>query len=305
MLKLSLKSLSLALGPVIYSAGYCKAEPPNPIYQYHMNEATAVYNMTMFIIPYPKNATEELAGYPLLPSSPTPEETAPLVLQFGKLADIRQNVAQIQELMSASFIIPNVDRLNNNKTSFSRTVYTFTDQVIQQIASRESGTLNHLQVIPSIVSSVIEGYRNEIATFTPSHDAYGVNQDVFSYQVKQTVVPPLPNPVSGPGVSVPIFDAWFKPLPRSEDPTYSQGFYESLVNGPIFGYGPKCGTITTFFNYTFTWPQFVLGNVTLYGSPAGDNTAIESHFPKTMEFINVPGMTATVAEIQVTATPFF
>ncbi|KAG8698814.1 hypothetical protein FRC09_007016 [Ceratobasidium sp. 395] len=152
-----------------------------------MNEATAVYNMTMFIIPYPKNAVEELAGYPLLPSflNLTPAGTAPLALQFGKLADIRQSVAQIPELMSASVIIPGVDRLKNNKTSFLRTKCTFTDQAI-----------------PATVSSLIEGYQNELATFTPSHDAYGVNQGVRFYQVKQTVVPTFelfsrPAPLAG------------------------------------------------------------------------------------------------------------
>ncbi|KAG8698850.1 hypothetical protein FRC09_006991 [Ceratobasidium sp. 395] len=254
-----------------------------------MNEATAVYNMTMFILPYPKGVVQQFAGYPLLPCPfATPVGTAPLILQFGKLVDIRQNAAQIPELMSASVMIPYVDRLKNNKTSFSCTKYTFADQVI-----------------PATVSSLIEGYRNEPATFTPSHDAYDVNQGVRFYQVKQTVVSPPPSPVGGPGLSVPIFDAWFRPLLGSEDPPHPQSIYESFVNGPIFGDGPKCGAITTFFNYTFTWPQFVLGNVTLYGPPAGDNTAIEGHFPKTMEFINVPGMTATVAEIQVTATPLF
>lgn len=52
------------------------------------------------MIPYPKAELQKLAGYPLLePTFSVPEGTAPLVLYYGKLVDIRQSVAQIPELM--------------------------------------------------------------------------------------------------------------------------------------------------------------------------------------------------------------
>jgi hypothetical protein len=123
--------------------------------------------------------------------------------------------------------------------------------------------------------------------------------------------------VGGPGVSVPTFDALFAPLLASQTPQYPQSVYEGLTNGPIFGYGLKCGMvrnatlkihfgftqallqITSYYNYTFTNPVFVIGNVTLYGPVGGDNTGIKAHFPKTMQFTNVHGITATIAEIQV------
>ncbi|KAG9118973.1 hypothetical protein FRC07_006233, partial [Ceratobasidium sp. 392] len=185
-----------------------------------------------------------------------------------------------------NIVIPFVDRLKDDKTSFSRTKHSFVDQII-----------------PAIVSSLVEGYRNELATFTPAHDAYGESRGIFFYQVKQTLVQPPPSPVGGPGLSVPTFDAVFTPLPGSGNPLYPQSVYEQFVNGPIFGYGPECGTITTFFNYTFTWPRFVVGNITLYEPLGGGNTMTGGHFAKTMEFIDVHGITATVAEIQGTFPP--
>ncbi|KAF8593545.1 hypothetical protein BDV93DRAFT_566425 [Ceratobasidium sp. AG-I] len=278
----SFQSLSLISALALTLISRCAAEPPNPLYQYHMNEATAVYNMTLFIIPYPKYDLQKLAGYPLLAPFPTADGTAPLVLQFGKLADIRQNVAQIPELMSSTVIIPFVDRLKNGKSPFSLSKYTFTDQII-----------------PSAVSSLVEGYQNELASFTPAHEAYASDQGVLSFAVKQDIVPTPPLPVGGPGFSVPVFDATFTPLPTSQTPKYPQSMYEDILNGPIFGYGPECGTLQTFFNFTFTYAIFVTGDVTLY-APA---TGIKTHFPKTMQFTNVPGVTVTIAEIQGTFPP--
>ncbi|QRV72585.1 hypothetical protein RhiJN_00599 [Ceratobasidium sp. AG-Ba] len=274
--RLSLNRFALFSG-IASLVGHCNAEPPNPLYQHHMNDATAVYNMTLFIIPYPKADVEKLAGYPMLrPPFPFSEEAYPLVYQFGKLVDIRQSLAQIPELMSASIIIPNVDRLKDGKTSFVRSKYTFTDQAI-----------------PSIVSWAVEGYRNEVASFNPPHEAFGASQQVYFSQVKKTIVPTPPPPVGGPGLSQPIADALFMKLHSSELPQYPQSVYERLVNGPIFGDGLGCGTITTFFNYTFANPTFVLGNMTLYAG----------YLPETRDFINVHGLSVTVTEIQGTFPP--
>ncbi|KAF8607844.1 hypothetical protein BDV93DRAFT_519843 [Ceratobasidium sp. AG-I] len=281
----SMSGLSMTL------VSHCVAEspsPPNPLYQNHMNDATAVHNLTIFILPYPKDAAQALVGkYPLLnPSFPTPEGTAPVLLQFGKLTDIRQSVAQIPTLMSATVAIPFVDRLQNNKTGFQLSKYNFVDQIV-----------------PATVASLVEGYRNELASFKPSDSAFASNGDVMSFQVQQEILAPPPAPVGGPGLSVPTFEAVYTQLSGSQTPQYSQAIYESLTSTPIFGYGLACGTITTFFNYTFTMPRFVVGNITLYGPVGGDSMGIATHFPSTMEFTNVPGITATVAEIQGTFPP--
>lgn len=41
------------------------------------------------------------------------------------------------------------------------------------------------------MSSLVEGYRNELASFTPAHDAYADNQGRLFFQVKQDIVPPV------------------------------------------------------------------------------------------------------------------
>jgi hypothetical protein len=67
-----------------------------------INDNNFAYPCVVFIISYPKANAQALAGeYPLLePSFSIPEETAPLLVQFGKISDVRQGAMQIPQITS-------------------------------------------------------------------------------------------------------------------------------------------------------------------------------------------------------------
>ncbi|KAL9118298.1 MAG: hypothetical protein Q9187_005159 [Circinaria calcarea] len=221
--------------------GLAAARPqgPNTVAVNNPNLRTMSQNSTWFIIPIPKAAVQSVVPYSLLPvptsdaslfPSGFPDNAHPVLVSSGYSNDIRMGPLQISSLMVANTIVPYVDRLRDGKTPFQSAVRNWIGGTNGQ---------DSMSVVPGKLL-------REASKAQRSH-------------------PPIPNPISGPGVIIEAIDMDFT---ITTTPAYTSRTFHALINQVQTLTNGLCQRNPYYFNETFSRPIFTTGQVTLY-QPAG------------------------------------
>ncbi|PWN47817.1 hypothetical protein IE53DRAFT_390025 [Violaceomyces palustris] len=264
--------LMVPLSMVVSAAPLNERQAPNTVYPGNESQMTASQNVTFWVLPIDKAEAQKMAGYPLiqdtgLPKDVIPEGKHPLVFAAGYMYDIRQLGLRVDRLMAATTYLPFVDRLGNG-TPFQKSVRSYLDQII-----------------PPLVATLTQFDDAEVAKFDPSDAAYKAVGDSLAYTVSQGI----DNPVDGPGVLFPRFQAAYQ---RAGGSSITAQQYMDMVNQPYFAYLPTCKQTTWLFNESFADPFFVQGQVQTY-SPVTEETTIFDDvqgYSATTEWISPAGL---------------
>lgn len=226
-------------------------QAPNQVAINDPTDQTASFNLTAFVLPIPLKEAYSLASpYDLildhgLPTSVVPEGQFPLLIVGGYFFDIRQRLLaglvplQVPQLSSMLVYLPFVDVLGGGQRAFKANARTYFDQLL-----------------PTLVGDVTQFVKGEVAIFDPTHAAYKESgAGTLSFAVSQGIS----NPIDGPGVVNPIFQAIFS---RTSSSPLSEDQFHSMLNQPFYTTaGLGCNTETLYFNYTDANPSFVSGDV--------------------------------------------
>ena len=191
-----------------------------------------------------------------------------VLVNAGLGDDIRMAVAQIDgPLIMGQIIIPFVRRYNSKPAT-----------VLQaQLNGYLAGPGNNqvAGLVPSTVSTVIEGYPQRLGQFSPDATAYMLNGGILENKVAWAVAP---NPVTGPGVYIEAADFQFISGKLSST---TIKLFKYMLNQPAVLSGAVgaldgglCQRNQVYFtNDTSTiYPR--VGNVTL--GPAADGIAVQT-----------------------------
>ena len=129
-----------------------------------------------------------------------------------------------------------------------------------------SGSMILTGNVPTALVGTLGGTTLFVAQFVPSivpYELISSSDPEFITQIKQIVVP---NPVSGPGVTLEVADADFF---TSTTPQFPAHTYHEFISQPLILTNTLCQRNPIFFNFTFTDEVFRQGNVTLVQPGAG------------------------------------
>lgn len=224
-------------------------QAPNQVAIDYPTDQTAAFNVTTFVLPIPLSEAYSLASpYELildhgLPTSVIPQGYFPLLLTGGYFHDIRQRYLgvvplQVEQLSMLLLYLPYVDVLGGGQRPFKRNIKTYMDQLI-----------------PTLVSGLTQFVNAEVAIFDPAHAAYKPSGgNTVSLAVSQGIA----NPIDGPGVVNPLYQAVFS---RTSSSPITEAKFRSMLAQPFYtNPGTGCNLVTFYYNYTNANPGFVTGN---------------------------------------------
>lgn len=223
-----------------------------------------IYCVAFFIVAVPTTAVTEVVPYKLLPlprndttlfPTPFPSDKFPVVVSIYLDSDVRMSDLQLPTaLLAGSIIVPFVDRLGDGKSRFLYSVRSY-------IGGIDGDSLSAF--IPAIVGT-FEGTTLLVSDFNPDSGPYQLASSPGEYtaQVKDVLVP---NPVSGPGVTLEGVDTDF--FTSQSSPFTTHTFHE-VISQPLILNNEMCQRNPIYFNQTFTDPIFREGTVTLYDNDA-------------------------------------
>jgi len=168
------------------------------------------------------------------------------------------------DYVSGSLYVPYVRRSNSAPSTI------LSAPISSYLSGLDGNTVAGL--VPSLVSTVIEGFNSRLGKFIPTNAAYQVNSDnVLSNNVAWSV---LANPVSGPGIYPEAYD--FQYLKKSSFRKYTPKLFKTVLNQPAILEGAyllnnTCQRNQYYYNNATSTMTPVAGNVT-FGSAADGAT---------------------------------
>ncbi|KAK1982866.1 hypothetical protein LZ30DRAFT_589638 [Colletotrichum cereale] len=238
----SIAALMVILGVQMQTAAAQAAPPtcstvdqPNPIFSQYPNNATGVLNVTMAIIPIPMTTARQIIPqqYAILENSfralmPNfPAGMYPVVVQAGHDHDIKFQNFGIADFSRAGFEFPFLDLLGDGASSFR--------WAPAQMISASNPT--------AISGSEAYGTEVHASTFSPECDAYA----------------PLPqggNSFNGSAGATYMSLEMKQSSCGSQNPPYTLGMFDAIINQPIFANGTQCDQQIRFFNTSVTQGAF-------------------------------------------------
>jgi hypothetical protein len=133
----------------------------HPYIQSHHFTLPSQYNVTYHLLPITKADATKLAGNRKLltptdlPAGYLKNDEHVLFVSDGYMSDIRMMDLRVDRLKTTVIQVPFVDQLNDGKTAFKLTAYTYQDQLI-----------------PALVGSLTQGFTIIPATFEPTNAPY-------------------------------------------------------------------------------------------------------------------------------------
>ncbi|KAK1995089.1 hypothetical protein LX36DRAFT_583136 [Colletotrichum falcatum] len=273
----SIAALAVMLGYQMQTAAAQAAPPtcatvdqPNPIFSQYPNNATGVLNVTMAIIPIPMTTARQIVPqqYAILENSfralmPNfPAGMYPVIVQAGHDHDIKFQDFSIADFSRAGFEFPFLDVLGDGASSFR--------WAPAQMISATNPT--------AITGSEAYGTEVHASTFAPECDAYAAlpqGGNSFNASAGATYV-----------------SLEMKTSCASQDPPYTLGMFDAIINQPIFANGTQCDQQIRFFNTSLTQGAF---------APVPVRGAVKSNlapFTADMAFADVAGFQVATAFIE-------
>lgn len=234
-------------------------QAPNQVAINDPTDQTASLNVTMFILPIPLSEASSIASpYKLLPNhglptSVIPDGYFPIQVRANYFYDIRQKALgiplQVPQLTSLALYLPFIDVLGDGKTAFKRSAIQYFDQIL-----------------PTLVGGLTQFQNGQVAFFDPAHAAYKPSGgNTLSFTAAQGIS----NPIDGPGIVNPIFQAVFQ---RTSSSPISAAKHRSILAQPLYTTpGTGCNMETILFNYTNANPSFVTGDVQTFTPFTNEN----------------------------------
>ncbi|KAK3674785.1 hypothetical protein LTR78_005507 [Recurvomyces mirabilis] len=228
-----------------------------------------------FIVPVPKKTAQAVvdsvfpSGTVVLADVPTANtalfpsgfdsNSHPVLVYGGYVADIRMASFEIDgDYVSGSLYVPHVRRPN----SAAGTILSA--PISNYLSGVNGNTIAGL--IPSLVSTLVEGYSSRLGKFTPAAAACQVNSnDVLSNNVAWWG---LPNPISGPGIYPEAYD--FQYLKKASFTKYTERLLKTVLNQPEILAGAYL------LNNTCQRNQFYYNNATSNMTPVSGNVTFGS-----------------------------
>ena len=194
-----------------------------------------------------------------------PSDQHPVLANAGLTDDIRMAVAQIDgPLLAGQIIVPFVKRYDSQSGT-----------VLQAQLNGYMAGPNNNQIaglVPSTVSTVIEGFPERLGQFSPAAAAYMLNGNTLSNKVAWAV---LPNPITGPGIYIESADFQYI---SGKLKTTTVKLFKYMLNQPAILSGAigtldskLCQRNQAYFNNDTSTIYPRVGNVTL--GPAADGIA--------------------------------
>nr|POE73086.1 hypothetical protein CFP56_31025 [Quercus suber] len=257
-----------------------QAQCPNEVAIYNPALRTQANNDTYFIVPVNKTAVQSAldtsygAGNVLLADIPSSDASLfpagfdsdlhPVLTSIGYTDDTRMSAFQIDgALLSANVYVPYARRPN------SKAGTVLSAELTSYLAGPDGQTIPAL--VPSLVSTLVEGFAVRLGRFQPNNAAYQLNGGgVLSSSAAWTVVP---NPLTGPGVYIEAVDMQFEPTNQLTKTTPK--LFKAMLNQPAILSGLYLASNTCqrnqiyYNNATSTMlPRF--GNVTFGAAADGE-----------------------------------